>query len=621
MNPLKPRLAAASALLLPLGAQASLGTSLYFFSESGDYIGQGVESTWTQADGTFNVSRNYDDGITVSFNGDDWWTLNFAAPGEVTITPGVYQDAARFPFQNGDQPGLSVSGSGRGCNTLTGQFQVLEVSYEADGSVAQLAADFEQHCEGDPAGLFGSIRVNSDLPVTRGHSLLRFDSETGDYIGQGLVHTWTPEDGSFGAERNFDQGVSIDFDGLTPSTWWSLDFAAAQAVDLERGAYEDATRFPFNAESEPGLSISGSGRGCNTLSGRFDVLEARYSDAGSVERFAADFEQHCEGADPALFGSIRFDSFEEISDGFTLLGFDSEPGDYIGQGHSQTWRRSTGQFSVSRNYDEGVTLRYEDDDPGEDWTLDFAAPGNAALEVGTYDSATRFPFQAATDPGLSVSGSGRGCNTLTGTFDVLEIAYTDSGDVEKLAIDFEQHCNGAEPALHGAIRFNSRIQVSETPIEDGDGAATPWQTNASGYLRTDIGFNYAMGYRFTPQEAGEITALGGFFNGTKTVRLFDDTTGQVLAETSVTAANDWAYQEIDAVPVVAGQSYRVAVYLAGSGASYRYGTESFPRTYGDIRIEGTVYAPTYQDASARPRYFWAGTIMYGQADVRFAPLP
>jgi len=54
------------------------------------------------ADGTFNVSRNYDNGITVSFSGDDWWTLNFAAPGEAEITPGMYKEAARFPFQGVD---------------------------------------------------------------------------------------------------------------------------------------------------------------------------------------------------------------------------------------------------------------------------------------------------------------------------------------------------------------------------------------------------------------------------------------------------------------------------------------------------------------------------------------
>jgi len=118
--------------------------------------------------------------------------------------------------------------------------------------------------------------------VTTGLTALRFDSETGDYIGQGETQTWEPVDGNFSAARNFAEGISVDFDGLTSSMWWSLDFAASGAVELERGAYEYATRFPFNQESEPGLSISGSGRGCNTLTGTFDVLEA-VDDAASLQ--------------------------------------------------------------------------------------------------------------------------------------------------------------------------------------------------------------------------------------------------------------------------------------------------------------------------------------------------
>ncbi|HEX4543994.1 MAG TPA: Calx-beta domain-containing protein [Candidatus Acidoferrum sp.] len=60
-------------------------------------------------------------------------------------------------------PGLAVSGAGRGCNTLTGRFDVLNASYAANGDVLSFATDFEQHCEGLSPTLFGSIRINSNL--------------------------------------------------------------------------------------------------------------------------------------------------------------------------------------------------------------------------------------------------------------------------------------------------------------------------------------------------------------------------------------------------------------------------------------------------------------------------
>jgi hypothetical protein len=136
-------------------------------------------------------------------------------------------------------------------------------------------------------------------------TFLHFNSEPGDYIGGGVEQTWTTESGIFTASLNSDKVVSISFTGLD---WWYLDFAGPNGQPLQPGPYENAARYPFQSPTQPGLSVSGNGRGCNTLSGRFDILEAVYTPSGEIERFAADFEQHCEGAEPALFGSIRYNA-------------------------------------------------------------------------------------------------------------------------------------------------------------------------------------------------------------------------------------------------------------------------------------------------------------------------
>lgn len=65
---------------------------------------------------------------------------------------------------------------------------------------------------------------------------------------------------------------------------------------------------PTESSAQPGLSVSGAGRACNSATGRFVVFEADFSPSGEIERFAADFEQHCESRVPALFGSVRFNS-------------------------------------------------------------------------------------------------------------------------------------------------------------------------------------------------------------------------------------------------------------------------------------------------------------------------
>jgi hypothetical protein len=85
--------------------------------------------------------------------------------------------------------------------------------------------------------------------------------------------------------------------------WWYLDMAAPSGQSLAPGTYTGATRYPFNGAG-PGLSLSGNGRGCNTLTGSFTVLDAVYGINGYVQTFDATFEQHCEGGDPAARGEV-----------------------------------------------------------------------------------------------------------------------------------------------------------------------------------------------------------------------------------------------------------------------------------------------------------------------------
>lgn len=168
---------------------------------------------------------------------------------------------------------------------------------------------------------------------------LYMNSEPGDYIGQGEVWHDDATDGNFTATRNYDHGVSIDFDNFDSpaSTWWDLRFAAPREEELMPGPYENAGRLAFRSPTKPGLDVSGDGRGCNELTGRFDVLLVEYGSGDEIIRFAASFEQHCEGAEPALFGEVRFHSTEDfptppdqdddgVPDTMDNCRFDAEPG-------------------------------------------------------------------------------------------------------------------------------------------------------------------------------------------------------------------------------------------------------------------------------------------------------
>ena len=144
---------------------------------------------------------------------------------------------------------------------------------------------------------------------------------------------------------------------------------------------------------------------------------------------------------------------------------------------------------------------------------------------------------------------------------------------------------------------------------------TPLQTCESGTLTTNLGWDYDMGYKFTVNTNGQITKLGGFFNGTKTVRLFDSSYN-VLASASVTSANNWSYTAITPVNVYSGWVYYVIVSIGSSGgASWSPLSNAYPVVCSNITIQcsalrmpsGTFDAGHSEDSSS----------MYGMADIEF----
>jgi len=136
-------------------------------------------------------------------------------------------------------------------------------------------------------------------------TVLRLNGQQGEWIVGRNDIVLTPADVMVTAVRNASNGISVS--ASSPSEWYSLDFAAPNGSTLVPGVYA-ATRFPFQAAEDAGLSITGIGRACNEVWGRFVVIDVAYDAGGAIERFAADFEQHCEGVATALVGSVRIAS-------------------------------------------------------------------------------------------------------------------------------------------------------------------------------------------------------------------------------------------------------------------------------------------------------------------------
>jgi putative Ig domain-containing protein len=154
-------------LMVGLAGHASAAvTSLRFNSEPGEPLLGGQQFFFTPSNGTFSAGHSLSNSVSISFNSSDHnFSLQFAAPQNARLTAGSYVGAERYPFQGVGKPGMSIFGDGVGCNTLTGSFEVKQVSYGSGSQLNKFWATFEQHCEDALEALRGEIRFNADVPV------------------------------------------------------------------------------------------------------------------------------------------------------------------------------------------------------------------------------------------------------------------------------------------------------------------------------------------------------------------------------------------------------------------------------------------------------------------------
>ncbi|MFO0700689.1 MAG: hypothetical protein U0236_15810 [Nitrospira sp.] len=156
----------------------------------------------------------------------------------------------------------------------------------------------------------------SAIPISR----LTLNSQPGDFIGGGGQFDIIYDDGTDLISAQVRRTLG---DGSPAELLWVLDspgpdnkFALvsfgtdALGVPIQPGVYLNAERADFASPGHPGLDISFQNRGSNTLTGRFTIFNANFSpDSQGVKQitsFDASFEEHSEGAGPALFGTFQY---------------------------------------------------------------------------------------------------------------------------------------------------------------------------------------------------------------------------------------------------------------------------------------------------------------------------
>ncbi len=174
------------ALSFVTSASAETLTGFYYASgpNQSSYVAQGVGMISPETGWTFSKPKkdhNDTNAIRlemVSKNNPEnykYWNICLQMPEDERLKKGNYV-AHRFPFQNKDYAGFEWSGNGRGLNTSTSYFNILEVEYSPDHkTVTKFAVDFVQFEETwdktevdqrKDRWAQGSFRYNSSIPIS-----------------------------------------------------------------------------------------------------------------------------------------------------------------------------------------------------------------------------------------------------------------------------------------------------------------------------------------------------------------------------------------------------------------------------------------------------------------------
>jgi hypothetical protein len=288
--------------------------------------------------------------FAIAIEGDERWTGQFQMPdGNSRIVPGTYSNVPRFRSSYDSYP-LGVSdwfGLGRACNAPSSVVTVNSAEYDSTGNLQSLNMRFTQQCDGSTGALRGQLiygaqdatnppgPINPPPPdlwepnpaeVPASGSYLYIVSDPGDLIGGGKAYLYTTGDermGEFPRVNPLATSNKVAFragpNGYTAV--WTGAFVPMEMntfrgpllpgyysnLKLYTGDYNTATQTRTHNPAVGGLSIQAEGRTCGSVRGWVVLDEVKYV-GGTIVQLRMRFEQHCNGAAPAVRGALKWRS-------------------------------------------------------------------------------------------------------------------------------------------------------------------------------------------------------------------------------------------------------------------------------------------------------------------------
>jgi opacity protein-like surface antigen len=411
---------------------AEPASSVALFSKRGDFIGGGLQRFFDSGTATIGI-QGPPGYVTVRAEqpaSSQWFYFVFAPPPGEQLAPGIYADAQRAPFREPGHPGIDIVGDGKGCNQQAGTFEVKDIGVDASGNVSRLWVTYEQHCEGKPAPLFGEVRVG--------------EPPTG-------ANLWvTPSQARWPALSAGELGPTVPFE-VVNTTASPRKITGASVQGSPQATF--ATRWDDCAD----VTLA-AGQRCRVW------VSARAVAAGVPSAQLAVTDQP----------GVAEDVYPDDEPGHTELSMESDPGEHVGQGEDWSYTPENATIEARGNANH-VWLTVTGAD-GVYWSANFEPEAGDIMSPGDVFDGTGWPDNG-NGVGINVSGDGRGCTTLDGSFLVTDADFEADGSLKRFGVVFVQHCDGAEEGLYGSFEYRSRAEPGEEPDPVTPPTPTPTPTS------------------------------------------------------------------------------------------------------------------------------------------------
>lgn len=361
------------------------------------------------------------------------------------------------------------------------------------GTVGPITNKLQLAALGDP-DIYDNTAIATARVAVRPNpgSLVQFDSDADDFIGQGTSHVYDLANSLL----VFDAAGSRLNVRVIGDQSWNGSFQLPGGLSLlQPGTYLNLG----DVSPSGGLDWSGDGRGCSSQTGWIIVDRAVYS--GSTPTLVdLRFEQRCDGSIAALRGRVRWDTSDtthapapttpapaglwRAKAGATpaegsYLHLRREPYDpVLGSAATRLFTHSDSVMSVTAA-GRHLEIRVNGD---EVWAVDFWAMDTLTqLQPGYYRGLT----QQGNPARGSLSSGLQACDVPTGWVVVDDVTYN-AGVLSSIDLRFEQYCYNNVSAFHGQLHWvaNEATQPPgpQTPPTDLWAPPTGSTPNSGNYV-------------------------------------------------------------------------------------------------------------------------------------------